>query len=195
MGNGKSVGSRAMAGSAAARSFLAKAAAVVDTLRVTAAGYASQSVPIASRDTTIDIALAAVGAPSASIHLLGNEIYDSAGNPIVARGPEMIVDMASRAADVDSVAAYGANAMRMLLTLNAMNGMTPQSFDAVLAEAAAKRMLVWLSLYVWNPSDDLLIGNALGGGNFYALTAPAGTGTCSSATRGLATSRCGAGLG
>lgn len=122
--------------------------------------------------------------PSATIQLIGNKVYDTGGQPIVARGPEMTVDGSGRTADVDAAAATGANAMRMLLTLNSKNGTTPQSFDAVLAEAVAKHMLVWVSLYAWDSGDNYLIGSGLGGGNFYSLAAPSGTGTCSSSTPG-----------
>ena len=122
--------------------------------------------------------------PSASIQLIGNKIYDSGGQQIIARGPEMTIDGASRTADVDAIAASGANAMRMLLVLDSANGTTPQSFDTVLGEAAAKHMLVWVSLYVWNSSANYVIGSQLGGGNFYSLPSPAGAGTCSSATPG-----------
>jgi len=184
LGNGGTRGTHAVAGFASARSYLAKAAGVVDTLRITAAGYASKSIPIGTWDTTLNVVLAATGSSAASIQLIGNKIYDTAGNPIVARGPELGVASASHAADVDAIAASGANAMRMLLTLNAANGMTPQAFDAVLGEAVAKHMLVWLSLYVWNSPDNYQIGSALGGGNFYSLAAPAGTGTCSASTPG-----------
>jgi hypothetical protein len=70
----------------------------------------------------------------------------------------------------------------MLLTLDAANGMTPATFNAIVGEAVKKHMLVWISLYMWDSSHNYAIGSALGGGNFYSLTAPAGTGTCSDTT-------------
>jgi hypothetical protein len=122
--------------------------------------------------------------PAGTIQLIGNKIYDTGGRQIVARGPEAGIAQAGQSADVDAMAASGANAMRMLFTLNSMNGMTPQAFDAILAEAVSKHMLVWISLYVWNSGDNYLVSSALGGGNFYSLAAPAGTGTCTLAAGG-----------
>ncbi|HLP42486.1 MAG TPA: PHB depolymerase family esterase [Fibrobacteria bacterium] len=52
-------GSRSAAGFTPAIAFLAKSAAAVDTIRVTAAGYATKLVSIDSYDTTADISLAA----------------------------------------------------------------------------------------------------------------------------------------
>ncbi len=116
------------------------------------------------------------------ITLKGNKIYDKAGVQIIARGPE--ITMADRAtlAVIDEMANAGANAMRVLLTLDAINGMTPAHFDEFLAKAVSRRMLVWVSLYTWDEGRNNVIGDALGGGNFYNLQAPAGTGTCSRAT-------------
>jgi hypothetical protein len=42
-------------------------------------------------------------------------------------------------------------------------------------------MLVWVSLYVWDTAHSYVIASALGGGNFYSLTAPVGS-ACSSST-------------
>jgi len=118
---------------------------------------------------------------SASIHLVGNKILDSAGNPITARGAEAAMAGVDQTADVDTISGKGANAMRMLLTLDAANGMTPAGFDSLLAEAVSRRMVVWLSLFVWDNTQNYAISNALGGGNFYSLTGPAGN-ACSAAT-------------
>ncbi len=120
-------------------------------------------------------------ASTASIQLIGNEIYDSAGKVIVARGPEDVMAGADQTGDIDTITGLGANAMRMLLTLDAANGMTPAGFDTLLAKAVAKHMLVWVSLFTWDSSQNHLISSALGGGNFYSLTSPVGD-TCSSNT-------------
>jgi hypothetical protein len=116
-----------------------------------------------------------------AIQLSGNKILDSAGNPIVARGPEDVVAQASQTKDIDAAAALGANAMRMLFTLDAANAMTPQGFETLLARAVSHRMLVWVSLYTWDNANKNVIADALGGGNFYSLTAPVGA-ACSSST-------------
>jgi hypothetical protein len=83
--------------------------------------------------------------------------------------------------DIDQAAAMGANAMRMLFTLDAANGMTPSGFDTLLADAVARHMLVWVSLYTWDSGHSNVIASALGGGNFYSLTSPTGD-ACSSST-------------
>src|SRR5664279_1957968 len=119
---------------------------------------------------------------SSTIQLVGNHILDTSGTPIVARGPEMVTASSGQTASIDAAAAMGANAIRLLLTLDAANGMTPAGFDALVGRAASHNMVVWLSLYTWNSASNNLIGSALGGGNFYALAAPSGTGTCSTAT-------------
>jgi hypothetical protein len=71
--------------------------------------------------------------------------------------------------------------MRMLFVIDAANGMTPAGFDKLLAQAVARRMLVWVSLYTWDEGHNHVIGTSLGGGNFYSLTAPVGT-PCSTST-------------
>jgi len=121
-----------------------------------------------------------IASNSASIELVGNKILDSAGNAIIARGAESAIASTSQTADIDKISGKGANAMRMLLTLDAANGMTPAGFDSLLAEAVARRMLVWLSLFVWDTTHNYVIGSALGGGNFYSLSSPTGA-ACSSA--------------
>lgn len=104
-----------------------------------------------------------------NVVLRGNKIVKPNGVEVVARGPEATIASASNSADVDAIAATGANAMRMLLTLDAANGMTPQAFDAILARAAFHKLLVWVSLYTWNEGAGNVISSALGGGNFYSL--------------------------
>ena len=93
------------------------------------------------------------------IQFVGNKIYDAGGQQIIARGPE---DNIWDPADVDRIAATGANAMRMLFNLDAEQGNTPAVFDSFLAEAAAKHMVVWVSLESFSGN----IGADLGGGNF-----------------------------
>jgi hypothetical protein len=120
--------------------------------------------------------------PTGQITLKGNKVYDKAGVQIVARGPEITMADRGTLAVIDEMANAGANAMRVLLTLDAINGMTPAIFEEFLAKAASRRMLVWVSLYTWDENRNHVIGDALGGGNFYNLQAPAGTGACSHAT-------------
>ena len=120
---------------------------------------------------------------SPSIQLIGNKIYDTAGNPIVARGPEDVAAGVDQTLDVDQISAMGANAMRMLFTLDTANGMTPAGFDTLLGEVVARHMLVWVSLFTWDSGNNYVINSALGGGNFYSLSSPTGT-ACSSATPG-----------
>jgi hypothetical protein len=118
---------------------------------------------------------------AASIQLVGNKILDVAGNPIVARGPEDVMASEDQTKDIDLAAGFGANAMRMLLTLDAANGMTPASFDLLLSRAVSRHMLVWIALFTWDVDNSYVIGNALGGGNFYSLPSPAGA-ACSKDT-------------
>lgn len=86
--------------------------------------------------------------------------------------------------DLDVIAATGANAVRVLLTTDALNNMSPQTFDQFFAKLAAHDMIAWVSFYTWNEGQNYVIGSSLGGGNFYSLTAPSGTGTCARATPG-----------
>src|ERR1035437_163715 len=119
---------------------------------------------------------------SSTIQLIGNQIQDTCGTTIVARGPEMVVADGRLTSAIDSMAGMGANSLRMLLTLDAANGMTPATFDSILARAVSHDMIVWLSLYAWDDTNSYLIAPALGGGNLYSLTAPSGTGTCAIST-------------
>jgi hypothetical protein len=119
-------------------------------------------------------------ASTGNVQLRGNRILDSKGNAIVARGPEDVMSSASQTKEIDQIAALGANAMRMLFTLDAANAMTPAGFDTLLASAVSHHMLVWISLYTWDSSHSNAISSALGGGNFYSLAAPEGTPACSS---------------
>ena len=117
-----------------------------------------------------------------TIELIGNKIYDTSGTPFVARGAEYVVASTDQTSGIDNLAGKGANALRLLLTLDAVNAMSPADFDTLIGRAVSHQMVVWVSLYSWDKDNNYIIGNSLGGGNFYALTAPTGTGTCSSAT-------------
>ncbi len=119
---------------------------------------------------------------SPTLQFIGNRILDTSGTPIVARGPEMVVASPEHAKWIDTAASQGANAVRLLLTLDAANNMTPASFDALVGRAVSHHMIVWISLYSWDSGHNHVIGSSLGGGNFYSLSAPSGTGTCSTAT-------------
>jgi hypothetical protein len=103
---------------------------------------------------------------------------DIAGNQIVARGPELAPGGDLTPAFVDAIAATGANAMRLLILLDAENGLTPAIIDRVLAEAQAKHMLVWVSLITFTGN----IGAEFGGGQVYSLPTSAGLPACSSDT-------------
>lgn len=119
---------------------------------------------------------------SSTIQLLGNRIVDTSGKQIVARGPEMVVASTGQTAAIDAAAAMGANAVRLLLTIDAANGMTPATFDTLVGRAVSHNMIVWISLYTWDGANNNIVSSALGGGNFYSLQAPAGVGACSKAT-------------
>lgn len=118
---------------------------------------------------------------SRTLQLVGNQIRDTSGATIVARGPELVTASTDQTAAIDSAASQGANAIRLLLTLDAANGMTPAGFDNLIGRAVSHNMVIWLSLFVWDTDNNYVIGSALGGGNFYALAAPDGN-TCSKAT-------------
>jgi len=119
---------------------------------------------------------------SSTIQLIGNRILDTSGKQIVARGPEMVAASTDLTSGIDTAAAMGANAARLLLTVDAANGMTPATFDTIVGRAVSHDMLVWISLYTWDAANNNVVSSALGGGNFYSLPAPAGTGTCSKTT-------------
>ena len=119
---------------------------------------------------------------NSTIRLVGNEIRDTSGTRVVVRGPEAVVASTGDTAMIDQAAGWGANGMRLLLTLDQANGMTPAGFDTLIGKAVSRHMIVWVSLYTWDSGNNHLVASALGGGNFYSLTAPPGTGTCSTAT-------------
>jgi hypothetical protein len=110
--------------------------------------------------------------------IVGNTLRDANGKSFVARGPEIVIDDPTRIADIDQIAADGANAVRLLLDLDAYLGLTPQDFDSILAEVQAKNMVAWISLVSWDGSTNYALSPALGGGNFYNNAAPPNTGTC-----------------
>jgi hypothetical protein len=118
---------------------------------------------------------------SNTIQLIGNQIRDRSGTSIVARGPELVTASTDQTAAIDAAANTGANAIRLLLTLDAVNGMTPATFDTLIGQAVSHNMIVWLSLFNWDTNNNYVIGSALGGGNFYSLAAPDGN-TCSKTT-------------
>jgi len=122
------------------------------------------------------------GTNSDTVQLISRDIKDTSGKTIVARGAEMVVADTYDSDWIDAAAQSGANAVRLLLTLDAANNMTPATFDTLVGRAVSHNMIVWISLFTWDGTHNNVIGSALGGGNFYSLTAPDGTGTCSSAT-------------
>ena len=119
---------------------------------------------------------------NSTIHLVGNEIRDTSGTRVVVRGPEAVVASTGDTSVINQAAGWGANGMRLLLTLDQANGMTPAGFDTLIGQAVSHHMIVWVSLYTWDSGNNHVVASALGGGNFYSLTAPPGTGTCSSFT-------------
>lgn len=139
------------------------------------------SVADSTRSDSAAVTVRALSSSSVP-QLIGNQILDIKGNRVVGRGPEMVTASTSDVGEIDKIAGWGANAIRLLFTLDAANGMTPAAFDAIVGEAVKNHMLVWISLYMWNDSANYAISSSLGGGNFHSLTAPAGTGTCSKAT-------------
>lgn len=116
--------------------------------------------------------------PSGQITFAGRNIYNSEGTRIVPRGPELTFP-ASGISDLDNIAATGANAIRVLITTDAINGVTPELLDAFLNRVAFHNMVAWVSFYTWNEGANFAIAPALGGGNFFSQTAPEGYGTCS----------------
>jgi hypothetical protein len=94
----------------------------------------------------------------------------------------MVAAGTDQTAAIDTMASMGANALRMLLTLDAANCMTPAGFDTLIARAVSHDMIIWLSLFSWDSTNNYIINSALGGGNLHSLTAPPGTGTCSTTT-------------
>lgn len=118
------------------------------------------------------------------VTLQGRDIYTAAGQRVVPRGPEMVVSSLAAVNDIDTIADLGANGIRLLLTLNATNGTTPELFRQVLDRVVARGMIAWVSLYVWDDSSNFTIGSSFGGGNFFNLIAPPGTGVCDPATPG-----------
>src|SRR5262249_11475313 len=78
-----------------------------------------------------------------SLTLSGNKILDIAGHPFSARGVEFI--STDQVVHVDNIAATGANSFRLLILLDIGN-LTPANIDALLAEARAKHMVVWVAL-------------------------------------------------
>lgn len=166
----------------------------VDVLADTSFVYYSQGTAIsastpydavAERSRAVDIGTdKGIAAPVAvgGLRLAGRNIKDASGKTIVARGPEMVIADTYDADWIDAAAQNGANSVRFLLTLDAANRMTPETFDALIGRAVSRGMVVWISLYTWDGAHGNIISSALGGGNFYSLTAPEGTGVCSTKT-------------
>lgn len=146
---------------------------------VLASGY--QDSAVATGAYTITSSGGACSTHS-TIQLVGNEIRDTSGTRIVVRGPEAVVASTDATAMIDQAAGWGANGIRLLLTLDQANGMTPAGFDTLIGRAVSHNMIVWISLYTWDNGNSNPISAELGGGNFYSLTAPIGTGTCSRTT-------------
>ncbi len=126
-------------------------------------------------------AVAANCAANPTITFASNRILDTSGTPVTVRGGEIVYD--GRNEILDPLVS-AANGLRLLLTIDAANGLTPASFDAALARATAHGNIVWLSLFTWNdaagtPAGLRPVSAALGGGSFYALTEVPG---CSKAT-------------
>ena len=146
-------------------------------------GATPGTAPAAGIATPSAIAVSAGTCNSSStIQLVGNRIQDTSGKQIVARGPEMVAASTALTSGIDTAAAMGANAARLLLTIDAANSMTPTTFDTIVGRAVSHNMVVWISLYTWDAANNNVISSALGGGNFYSLSAPAGAGACSNAT-------------
>lgn len=117
--------------------------------------------------------------PSGQISFVGRNLYNSEGIRIVPRGPEMTMASLSAISDLDNIAATGANAVRVLLCSDAVNGMTSAMYDQFFARLVEHKMIAWVSFYTWNSEDNYAISPELGGGNFFNQTAPEGYGVCS----------------
>lgn len=120
----------------------------------------------------------------AQITFAGRTILDATGARIIPRGPELVAASVDAVNDIDEMADMGANAVRLLLGLDTINGMTPTIFRQILDRVVARDMVAWISLYTWNGAANREIAPIFGGGNFESLTAPPGTGVCSTATPG-----------
>ena len=82
------------------------------------------------------------GAP---LSISGRFIVDAAGRTFIPRGPELVTADPGQQSDIDAIAATGANAMRMLLTIDTANNMTPEKFDQLIGRAVSKKMVVGVS--------------------------------------------------
>ena len=135
---------------------------------LTISGTAAASLPgleaSASEAATISGTAAAVIGGTGGITISGRYLRDAAGNIFAARGPEHVIDSIDDLADIDAIAATGANAMRMLLTLDTINGQSPEVYDQIIGRAVSHGMVVWISLFSWNNADNRAVHPNFGGG-------------------------------
>jgi hypothetical protein len=99
-----------------------------------------------------------------NLSLSGRFIVDAEGKQFIPRGPELVTASIDQLSEIDAIAATGANAMRMLLTLDTANQMTPEKFDRLVGHAVSKDMVVWVSLFTWDNANNRAVAPALGGG-------------------------------
>jgi hypothetical protein len=103
------------------------------------------------------------------VSISGRHIVDGVGKVFAPRGPELVTASIDQLSQIDAIAATGANSLRMLLTLDTANQMTPAAFDQLVGRAVEKKMVVWVSLFTWDNSTNRAIAPALGGGQLRVM--------------------------
>jgi hypothetical protein len=131
-------------------------------------GVAQETGNIASFRVATSSALPA--SAGRGVGVSGRHLVDGRGRVFVPRGPELVTAELVDVGEIDAIAATGANALRMLLTLDSANHMTPEAFDRLIGRAVEKKMVVWISLFTWDNSRDREIAPALGGGRLKQMS-------------------------
>jgi len=132
-------------------------------------GAAQDTGNIASFRVVTETAALPTGA-GRGIAVSGRHLVDGRGRTFIPRGPELVTAEATQTREIDAIAATGANALRLLLTLDAANHMTPADFDRLVGHAVQRRMVVWISLFTWDNSRGREIAPALGGGQLKQMS-------------------------
>lgn len=113
-----------------------------------------------------------------SLVLKGNKIFRPNGSQFIARGPELTcADFPAGLDHVKAIGDTGANAMRMLLTLDRQSNMNPDKYNQMLTLARTYGITVFTSFYVWDKPNKYVIADALGGKEFYSLGGGLGGGS------------------
>lgn len=141
------------------------------SLAVTSAqGVATETGNIASFRVDPNASVELPSNTARGIAISGRHLVDGRGRVFVPRGPELVVADERQAGEIDAIAATGANAMRMLLTIDTANGMTPLAFERLIARAVSHKMVVWISLFTWNDRHGRDIAPAFGGGRLAQMS-------------------------